>query len=165
MLQRRVQFAPHSRAPITAERIKHDTDGDDGEGRKARARPRRNRSARREIQGNPAEVRTRAQRVLRDDLGQRDKWNQPAFVLALSSRNLLRRFLQKTPKGTQENSAERISRRQERSRCLDVFFSVQATLREVKARKTPSASSDVGGVFVWRATSVRAISSHAIGQV
>jgi hypothetical protein len=43
--------------------------------------------------------------------------------------------------------------KEERSRCRDVFLSVQATLREVKARKTPSASSDVGGVFVWRSSS------------
>jgi hypothetical protein len=37
--------------------------------------------------------------------------------------------------------------RRERSRRLEVFLSSAATLREVKARKTPSASSDVGGVF------------------
>ena len=71
-----------------------------------------------------------------------------------NSRNPFCRSLRQCAPGRrQENPAERISRRQERSRCLDVFFPVQATLREVKARKTPSASSDVGGVFVWRSSS------------
>src|SRR5215212_2760827 len=37
--------------------------------------------------------------------------------------------------------------RRERSRRFEVFLSSAATLREVKARKTPSASSNVGGVF------------------
>jgi hypothetical protein len=58
-------------------------DGDDGEGRETRARPRRNRSTRREIQGNPAEVRTRARGILRNDHGQRAERHQPALVLAL----------------------------------------------------------------------------------
>jgi hypothetical protein len=47
------------------------------------------------------------------------------------------------------------------------FLSSAVTLREVKARKTPSASSDVGGVFDYGADGLRphAIASHAIGRV
>ena len=41
--------------------------------------------------------------------------------------------------------------RRERSRPLEVFLISAATLREVKAQKTPSASSDVGGVLIYRA--------------
>src|SRR5215207_466443 len=44
--------------------------------------------------------------------------------------------------------------RRERSRRLEVFLSSAASLREVKARKTPSASSDVGGVFRYGADSL-----------
>ena len=45
------------------------------------------------------------------------------------------------------------------------FLSSAATLREVKARKTPSASSDVGGVFNCGADGPHAIASHAIERV
>src|SRR5256885_7760212 len=41
------------------------------------------RSARRELQGNPAKVRARARRILRDDLGQCAEWIRPALVLAV----------------------------------------------------------------------------------
>jgi hypothetical protein len=59
MLQSRFRIhAPFARANDGGARIKESNKirmGDDGEGRKTRARPRRNRSARRELQGNPAE--------------------------------------------------------------------------------------------------------------
>ena len=84
MLQPRFRIhAPFARANDGGARIKQNTDGDDGEGKKTRARPRRNRSARRELQGNPTEVRTRARSVLRDDPGQRAERIGPALVLAL----------------------------------------------------------------------------------
>jgi hypothetical protein len=56
---------------------------------------------------------------------------------------------------------------QERSRRFGVFLSSAATLREVKAWKTPSASSNAGGVFHYGADGLRphAIASHAIGRV
>jgi hypothetical protein len=55
---------------------------------------------------------------------------------------------------------------QEQSRCFDVFLSSAATLREVKAWKTPSASSNAGGVFRYGADAWgHAIASHAIGRV
>src|SRR5438132_1008096 len=83
MLQPRFRIrASFARANDGGARIKT-ADGDD-EGRKTRARPRRNRSARRELQGNPAEVRTRARGVLRDDPGQCAERIGPALVLALT---------------------------------------------------------------------------------
>jgi hypothetical protein len=74
---------PHSRAPMMAGANHKARIGDDGEGRKTRARPGRNRSPRRELQGNPAEVRTRACRVLRNDLGQCVERIGAALILAL----------------------------------------------------------------------------------
>src|SRR5207245_3530335 len=68
---------------MMAERESNKTADGDDEGRKTRARPRRNRSARRELQGNPAKVRARARRILRDDLGQCAEWIRPALVLAV----------------------------------------------------------------------------------
>jgi hypothetical protein len=62
----------------------------------------------------------------------------------------------------QENSTKRIPERRERSRRLEVFLSSAATLREVKVRKTPSASSYVGGVFHYGADACRHTRSRAM---
>jgi hypothetical protein len=66
-----------------------------------------------------------------------------------------------------KNSAKKYCNGGNEAAALDVFFSSAATLREVKARKTPSASSNVGGVFNYGANGLRphAIASHAIPRV
>jgi hypothetical protein len=66
----------------------------------------------------------------------------------------------------QANSTRKCRRQnsqwQERSRCFDVFLSSAATLREVKAWKTPSASSNVGGVFRLARTACDRMRSRAM---
>src|SRR5215204_2807192 len=84
MLQLRFPIhAPFARANDGGARIKRKRMGDDREGRETSAGPCRNRSARRELQGNPAEIRARARGILRDDVGQRSERHQPSLVLAL----------------------------------------------------------------------------------
>ena len=62
----------------------------------------------------------------------------------------------------EQNFTKRIREWRERSRRLEVFLSSAATLREVKARKTPSASSDVGGVFRYGADACGRTRSRAM---
>src|SRR3954471_124216 len=143
MLQPRFRIhAPFARANDGGRESNKARMGDDGEGRKTRARPGRNRSPRRELQGNPAEVRTRACRVLRNDLGQCVERIGAARILALRrnqqklarpSRYPRRNMARGTTSEFHQELPPANSQPQERSRCFDVFLSSAATLREVKA--------------------------------
>ena len=155
--------APFARANDGGRESNKTRMGDDGEGKKTRARPGRNRSPRRELQGNPAEVRTRARSVLRDDPGQRAERIRPALVLALR-RN--RSAFALSPRNPRRDSARRIPGAAG-TKSLPPRFSLKCSnLARGESMKDPVCIFECRrGFSLWSRRPGHAIASHAIGRV